>query len=210
MKAAAEPTEPKGAFDRACRDVVVLLRLESQRPLDAAEDGMLEDALGQIIDSLPRLLIVEAADGVETADVLQEALAKFLTAATRGMVDPAKSPAGYLMRIAVNVVRDLGRKSQVSGPMFGAPDEEFRHPLTDISPDEFEPLMNRIDSDSDIRHALERCTEDQTVLDVVAVWLDMAESNGAPPSQRDVAAQVGISKTAVAKALQRFGEALDA
>ncbi|GAB3812188.1 RNA polymerase sigma factor [Kribbella italica] len=194
--------ENAGRFASECREITLLLGSAESRILTADEEVRLESALRHVRSTLPNLLSWRGGDGLpDPEDTAQEALTAFLRVVKSGRVDAAKSPAGYLVTIALNVVRDHVRRG-VPIPL-GSP-EIVVSDSADV--DHAVGLIDRLVSADQVRKALKRAYElnDQTVIEVVHAWLNLAHDASEGPASRDVALVVGVSKSTVAKALARF------
>lgn len=196
-----QPTQ----FTSQCTVIVRMLR-DRDGDLETAHEETLASALRYVQSELPRLLSRRVTvEGADPEDIAQETLRRFLTAVGAGRVDPDGSPAGYLMTIAMNVVRDHLR---------GQPDPV---PLADFSPapetgvDQVAQLLDGLASADIVRKGLARARADgdHMILEVVSAWLDLAARLGSEPPSRAVAEEVGISKTTVANALARFKRYLE-
>ena len=185
--------------------VIVELLMKNKDQLDAGEETALAAALTSVRDELPSLLSGRMPAGHEPQDVAQDAIAKFLQAVGEGRVDPAGSPAGYLLRIAANLVRDSLRKGPVPDP-YPDLDLSYGRPGTDEDTDRLARLIDTLASAERVRAAIARAVVrgDTIAVEVVQAWLDQASVLGGEPPSRAVAEAVGVSKTTVANALQRF------
>ncbi|MFH8221581.1 sigma factor [Streptomyces sp. NPDC018057] len=199
-------------FTTDCATIARILREGDSEPLDAAEEVALADALRNVTGELPRLLSRRALGREDTRDLVQEALARFVAAATKGLVDPGRSPAGYLMRIAMNLVADGARSAPDPVPLADLGpvlDAGIALPAAaGAGPDAVARLIDSLGSRAAVREALARAHRagDHLVLEVVAAWLDLAAETGTVPGSRAVAERVGVSKTSVANALKRFAD----
>ncbi|MET9925465.1 MULTISPECIES: sigma factor [unclassified Streptomyces] len=197
-----DTTPQQNAFSSHCATIVRILRQQDDRGAPSpAEERDLAAALSHVTASLPRMLSARVREaGRDPQDVSQEALERFITAASTGRVDPDGSPAGYLMTIAMNVVRDALRSGPDPIPL------DSRAPAFDAEVNPVTKLLDELASADSVRRALAlaHAEGDQMVLDVIAAWLDLAHRNGMEPTSRAVAQEVGISKTTVANALLRF------
>lgn len=188
-------------FTADCATLARMLKVQdSGEALGSAREQALALALSSVTAALPRLLGQRVrATGQEPEDVAQEALERFVKAVYAGRVDPDRSPAGYLLTIAMNIARDGGR---------GPDTDPFGDavPVVETEIDQVTRLLNELASAETVRRALARAYDDgdHMVLEVVAAWLDLAHQTGKEPPSREVALKVGISKTTVANALARF------
>jgi DNA-directed RNA polymerase specialized sigma24 family protein len=196
----SETVPQPSRFTSQCTVIARMLR-DGDGDLEQAQEEALASALRHVQSELPRLLSRRVSvEGEDPEDIAQEALRRFLTAVAAGRVDPDGSPAGYLMTIAMNVVRDSLR---------GKPNPV---PIADFSPapeadvDQVTQLLDGLASADMVRKALARAHADgdQMILEVVSTWLDFAAQLGSAPPSRAVAEEVGISKSTVANALARF------
>lgn len=143
-------------------------------------------------------------DDVDRQEAADEAIARMAYAIAEGRVDTGKSPAGYLLVIARHVLvdryRESGRAAVVRGRL-GAENGD----------DAVVRLLDRLTTVDQVRAALRRAARrrDTTTVTVITTWLNLAAQHGRGPTSREVSAQVGVSKTAVAYALERFRGDLD-
>ncbi|MEV5438201.1 sigma-70 family RNA polymerase sigma factor [Streptomyces sp. NPDC052682] len=186
-------------FATDCATLTRLLKdQEGGKLLEPADEQALFSALSNVTATLPRLLGQRIRKiGREPEDIAQEALERFIKAVRAGRVDPDRSPAGYLLTVAMNVARDKERGPDTT-PF------EDAVPVLGTEIDQVTRMLDALASASTVRRALARASNDQMVLDVVAAWLDLAHRNGREPTSREVAVMVGISKTTVANVLARF------
>lgn len=196
-----ERDAPQTQFATDCTAIArILTRPDRQDPPSPEDEQVLNKALDSVMRTLPNLLdhrVRWADQGPE--DIAQVAIERFIKAVGRGLVDPDRSPAGYLLTIAMNVVRDDRRRPET----VALPDEQTTA-VDDV--DEIARLMDGLASRATVRQALELAREggDHTVLSVVAAWLDLAGTCGRAPTSREVALVAGVSKTTVNNALDRF------
>jgi DNA-directed RNA polymerase specialized sigma24 family protein len=183
----------------------VIARLLADHELDGLdpeeEEETLAAAMSYVIEQLPLLLSrrIKVEDR-DPQDIAQEALARFVRAAGAGRVHADHSPAGYLLTIAMNVVRDDIRAAFPTEVL----SEALPPPETDV--DHVSRLLDRLASADAVRRGLARAYEngDRMTLDVVRAWLDLAHRLGEAPPSRAVAEEVGVSKSTVANVLDRF------
>ncbi|MFC4327605.1 sigma factor [Streptomyces andamanensis] len=200
-------------FTTDCATIARILREGDSEPLDAAQETALADALRNVTGDLPRMLSHRAVpDGEDPRDFVQEVLARFVAAATKGLVDPGRSPSGYLLRIASNLMVDGVRSAPDPVPLADLGpvlDSGAALPAAaGTGPDAVARLIDSLGSRAAVREGLARAYRagDHLVLEVVAAWLDLAAETGAVPGSRAVAERVGVSKTSVANALKRFAD----
>jgi DNA-directed RNA polymerase specialized sigma24 family protein len=195
----------QSAFDNACIDVVNLLSRQGEGPLNTRDEDLLATSLTVIVDTLPRLLSGRVAGRPHDAqDVASEALARFVQAIAQGRVTPARSPAGYLLTIAINVIRDRHRKTPLPLPANDYVLESSAHNVDDV--EAVAQLLDGIASARQIRQAVARANAagDTQAIAVIEVWLNLAARDAAAPTTREVAVEVGLGKSTVAAILQRF------
>jgi DNA-directed RNA polymerase specialized sigma24 family protein len=212
----AEPTRAGRSaggtpFDRACFEAVRLLLIQQHKDLRPQDVDLLNTSLTTVVDMLPRLLLTRVDGGLYDAqDVAQDAMARFMRAVQVGQVSLELSPSGYLLTIAVNVIRDRRRR-----PPLPLPAMDFVLQTSNESHDGVEAVAKLLDamaSLDQIRAAIAYAGEvgDVTTLEVVTAWLDMAGASSAAPSTREVALVLGIGKSTVANALRRFASYVSA
>lgn len=200
-------TDETTTFTRDCATIVLLLRRQQRETLDAEDEKRLAAALLTVTQALPALMKVDTSGlGVERGDIAQEALKRFLTAVNAGKVDPDGAPAGYLLVTAINVARSMARKPPLPVPDLDAIDAN----VADV--DRYTELLDQLASGDSVREALRTAAarRDYTTVNVVGSWLDLAARLGTAPSSRQVATELGMSKTSVANALDRFRSYLPA
>jgi hypothetical protein len=188
-------------FTANCAMIARMLADRDRDALSPVEERALFAAISSVTAELPRLLHRRSQlGGRDPQDIAQEALERFVRMASVGRVNPEGSPAGYLMTIAMNIVRTDAR---------GAPEAI---PVADIAPageadtDKVTRLLDQMASADDVRRALARAYRkgDHMAIDVVRAWLDLAHRLGEEPTSRAVAVEVGVSKSTVANVLARF------
>jgi DNA-directed RNA polymerase specialized sigma24 family protein len=196
-----DPVPEPTRFAAQCGVIARLLTDHERDALGPGEEEALAAAMSYVTEQLPLLLSRRIkVENRDPQDVAQEALARFVRAAGAGRVHPDHSPAGYLLTIAMNVVRD-DIKSAVPTVSLS---EAFPARETDI--DHLSRLLDRLASADSVRRALALAYQngDRIALDVVRAWLDLAHQLGEAPSSRAVAEEVGVSKSTVANVLERF------
>jgi len=189
-------------FDALCRAVAHHVAVQNERDLDAHEERDLAHALTSVSESLPRLLTSRRGTYfLDPRDVAQEAIGLFVKAAASGRIRADRSPAGYLMRTASNLVITALRRP--APPLLLGDDDVVATP---ISADETVALIDRLASRDTVRAALLASAEagDHTTVAVIGAWLDQAAVEGREPSIRAVAALAGVSHTSVVRCLARF------
>lgn len=198
----ADPDPEPTRFTAECQVIARLMSDHKPGDLDPAEEDALATAMSYVLAALPRLLTPRVKNESQSPeDIAQEALAKFVTAAGAGQVNPGGSPAGYLLTIALNLLRDEARSARpVTLPLSDGV------PLPETGVDDLTRLLDRLASAESVRRALRRAFEngDRMALDVIRAWLDLAHQLGEEPPSRAVAEEVGISKSTVANVLERF------
>lgn len=198
-------------FATQCRILVELLAEQDDGQLDDDQEQALKAALSSVSAELPSLVDGRLPAGCEPEDVAQEAISRFVVAIGRRQVDATLSPAGYLLRTAANVIRDHGRRR--TPPTDPLPDLEvtYGRPGTERDADELSRLIDKLASAERVRRALAIAASrgETTVLAVIHEWLNQASVLGDAPPSRAVAEAVGVSKTSVANALQRFRTCLE-
>jgi len=192
-----EPTH----FAAQCGVIARLLADHERDALSPKEEEALAAAMSYVTEQLPLLLSPRIkVENQDPQDIAQEALARFVRAAGAGRVHFDHSPAGYLLTIAMNVVRD-----DIKGavPTLALTEALLAYE-TDV--DQVSRLLDRLASADSVRRGLARAYEngDRMALDVVRAWLDLAHRLGEPPPSRAVAEEVGVSKSTVANVLDRF------
>ncbi|MEZ0579263.1 RNA polymerase sigma factor [Nocardioides sp. MH1] len=199
------PPAGRSAFDTACSEVSMLLRLQQRTTLDSAQEADLARALTEVVRTLPRLISRRVAGHhQDTEDIAQEALTRYIRAVQQGHVSPLGSPSGYLLTIAANVVRDRHRKAPLPLPADDYILQSQAEQATDI--EQVTALLDAIASVEAIRTAIAAASDadDTLVLEVVEAWLNMAGRELAAPTVREVARALGIGKSTVANTLNRF------
>ena len=153
--------------------------------------------------------------GVHDAEeVVQDVMYRFLDPLHADQLDPLKNPGSYLLTAVRWAAVDQRRKEQRDRSLVTYDELESDRfaahgttsagsPLTD---DEAADLLVANENADWVRRTLAACREndDQTAYRVVVAILDEIQMTGAMPSQRAVAAKLGISHPTVGKALTRF------
>ena len=140
--------------------------------------------------------------GVEKrAEYAGEAVQRFLIAASQGRVrvDSAGEPAAYLRQTARNLALDEAKSPRARAePLNEAVAAEGDQALLRM----FDRAATRARIVQGIRRSWDEA--DGTSVRVMMEWIRLAESDGEAPSNRAVAASLGMSHTAVNDALERF------
>jgi DNA-directed RNA polymerase specialized sigma24 family protein len=196
-----DPVPEPTYFAAQCGVIARWLADNERDALDLEEEEALAAAMSHVTEHLPLLLSRRIkAENRDPQDIAQEALTRFIRAAGAGRVDPDHSPAGYLLTIAMNLMRD-----DIKGAIPTAVlTEALPGPEADV--DHVSRLLDRLASADSVRRGLARAYDkgDRMALDVVRAWLDLAHRLGEAPPSRAVAEEVGVSKSTVANVLDRF------
>ncbi|HXE98747.1 MAG TPA: sigma-70 family RNA polymerase sigma factor [Solirubrobacterales bacterium] len=165
-----------------------------------------EDDLRTVVDGLTRFLAgrFPSLSSADVADITSESLARLLEASKKDRIDPGRSAAPYLTRIAHNLaVSRLRQPTSVELP------EGVEPTLAD---DDLARLLDAHATHERLQAALGKAARagDHMLLRVVKAWLTLAEGNGVPPSSREVAGRLRISHTTVNEALARLRDYLPA
>ena len=177
------------SFETSLRELLEIPPSHDRRDLETVLGG-LERFLAIRFPTLP------ASDAAEIAS---ESLARLLVVNQEGRLDPARSPAPYLTRIAHNLAVSAMRRPTATNAEL----DEAQHALAD---DEIAALLDARASSEMIRGALVQAVRvgDHVLVRVVRVWLELAESQGSAPASREVAERLGLSHTTVGEALKRL------
>lgn len=135
----------------------------------------------------------------EAEDVVDEALTRFLTAATAGRIDSTRA-LPYLITIVQNELIDRRRKRR------NTVTEPFEdRPMTD---DAIARLVDSTATATILEAALALAARrgDHTCTRVINEWLREAEQQGSNPSSREVARRAGVSHVTVQHALHRLAD----
>jgi DNA-directed RNA polymerase specialized sigma24 family protein len=177
---------------------VAVVRLLEALQSEGPEAGNPDD-LTVVLDGLSRFLRVRfpTLSNADVADIADESLLRLLEASRAGRLDPARSPAPYLTRIAHNLA--VSRLRQPLGL-------ELEENLAEPDDDDLARLLDARATDERLKAALQRAAEagDHMVIRVARVWLDLAQVGRAAPPSRDVAERLGVSHTTVNEALARL------
>ena len=154
--------------------------------------------------------------GVHDAEeVVQDVMLKFLDSNHAVELDPEKNPGAYLLTAVRWAAVDQRRREQRerSHVTYDALESD-RFVLqgstslgsTTLTDDQAAELLVANENADWVRRALAACREngDQTAYRAVVTILDEIQMTGAMPSQRAVAAKLGVSHPTVGKALKRF------
>ena len=135
-------------------------------------------------------------------DVTQLVMVRYLKLGEEGKLDPHLNPGSYLLRAAqwtaLDYLRQQRQRREV--PLDPASFPETAHD------DEVSANLDHAATADTVRRALAIAREanDHTAYKVVVTFLDETDRTGSRPSNRAVAAQLDLSHTGVAKALDRF------
>jgi len=158
--------------------------------------GRVPDAT--IIEVVVRTLasMAKAAGASDPLDSSSEALIRFMDQARAGRIESSGAPGAYLARILHHVVVDELRGR--AGPI---------EPDIVAEDDETNEVLERLDQSaqvSSIIRALRAAGRDD-LLDLLRVWLTVADEGPAVPTVRQVAAAYGGSRSTVARMLSEIG-----
>jgi DNA-directed RNA polymerase specialized sigma24 family protein len=133
---------------------------------------------------------------LDAEDIADEAIARFLARVAGGAVDPAGSPAGYLLVIARNLA---ARHASESARLESDALSELPAP----SP------VPQVEDREQLRTAIDRLRRrgDHRAIRVLASWLDLADA-GEVPTARKVGDYADMSAMSVLRALRRTNEVL--
>lgn len=140
---------------------------------------------------------------VDVDDLSGTAVERFLTAIADGRVEAARNVRGYLFTIAHNTALDqLRRRPHDAVPV----DPRTATSWLDLQDDDVARTLDGVLGAAAVRSALEQASNngDRTAFLVVSHLYNAIERTGETPSHRQVASALGLSHTAVAKALVRF------
>jgi DNA-directed RNA polymerase specialized sigma24 family protein len=142
-------------------------------------------------------------DQSDVDDIAAEVIAKMFQLATEGKLSQVSSD-GYFYAMARNVALDRLRRMSIR-PLAAVPLGTLRDSLLS-GDDDVAATFDALATAQSVQRALKlaRTNDDQVAFKVVTVALDETERLGERPSNRAIASQLGISHTAVAKALARF------
>lgn len=149
-----------------------------------------------------RNYIVHHMQGIspeDLEDTIGDILLKWFRLARDDKIPSVASDA-YFLVIARHVALDRIRKPQLKDRSFG--DAE----LSTLPDDGVAASFDAIATAESIRWALSQAlaANDTTACQVVTIALNEIQQSGSVPSHRAIGSQLGISHTAVAKALSRF------
>lgn len=142
-------------------------------------------------------------DQSDVDDIAAEVIAKIFQLATEGKLSQVSSD-GYFYAMARNVALDRLRRMSIR-PVATVPLDMLRESLLS-GDDDVAATFDALATAQSVQRALKlaRTNDDQVAFTVVTVALDETERLGERPSNRALASKLGISHTAVAKALSRF------
>jgi DNA-directed RNA polymerase specialized sigma24 family protein len=187
------------AFDDAADRLATAAAHHDDASLTGSDLGTLMLGLERIVHaSAPSLTRSDAEEGAAAA------LALFVDAASRGLVDLERPAAPYLTTVARNVAYKRAR----SAVRETADDDPVRC-VENIGADEEDAVIALLDAYADralVQAGLSAAYEsgDYVLVRVVTVWLRLAEEMGDRPASRTVAAAAGVSHTTVQDTLERF------
>jgi DNA-directed RNA polymerase specialized sigma24 family protein len=141
----------------------------------------------------------------DVEEITAEAVAQLYHAAVRGLIDNHGNPTGYLLKITINLAR--ARLARTSREAVLTPT------LTDLvlTDDEAASRLDRVATADMVQRAMAaaRMDGDATAFKVGTYMLDAIQRTGTVPGSRHVGQALGISHTAVAKALARLRRYID-
>jgi DNA-directed RNA polymerase specialized sigma24 family protein len=186
----------QGAYSEFDEAVFALLdAVESRGEFGEAELRVVTLGLGRFLGAAYGSL-----DRDERADVLDESLVRFITAAKAGGVDRAQSPAAYLTRTAAHVAIDALRRRRHNDPTDNATEwGEEDASLGAV----VERLAGRDQVVRLMKLAIKRGEDD--LVRLMRAFLDIAES-GVTPTLRQLGERLGSSHTEVRRQLDRLAE----
>jgi DNA-directed RNA polymerase specialized sigma24 family protein len=137
-------------------------------------------------------------------DIASDVMLRFFQLQAEGRLDSTQNPASYLLRAAQWKGLDFLRRHQRDLQR-----EVLRDPALmpeTARDDEIAVALEENATVTRVRRALTRTREagDHTAYSVVTSVLDEIDRTGSRPSYRATAAELGLSHTAVGKALERF------
>jgi hypothetical protein len=214
------PDQPRGQAREQGPDgeAVVAVGRTSDQAVDIvhrliAGPGQVSQAdLSILLDTVRRYLHRSSPwlDPAQSEDVAMSALERLLEAARDHQVDPGRNVLGYLLRIARHTAATTARSGYQRHTLLA--------PANDVGSWQIagdDNVARHLDARADaqiVRDALASVYRDgdTTSFKVVSYLLDTLQRDGTLPSNRTVAAQLGLSHTGVAKALTRFAQIVTA
>lgn len=144
---------------------------------------------------------------IDTEAVAQEAVIRVFERMRAAPSEEIDYPGRFLRVVAKRLALDQMRTAWVQRTE-SMPTEALEIPSDD---DAIATLLVRETTAQLVTDALSAAAQrdDHSVVRCVAVWLDLAERRGEPPTTRDVAARTAMSHAGVGKALLRFREYLE-
>lgn len=168
------------------------------------DTAAVSSAAGKVADRLRRVL--ERGYGLSTGEAeetAQDVMLKVLELAHEpGALDEIANPPAFLMRLARNRAIDRLRRSSRE-------DVELSPELASAVPghdDAIAALLDATATAASVQDAMRAAdaAEDHSTLEIVRLWLDMADELDTSPTSREVADRAGVSHTSVNSALKRF------
>lgn len=139
----------------------------------------------------------------DAQDAANETIERLLSHRDRLAVLPADRLVPYAIRVVRNVHADRWRSRRRELPLSTHGEDQSREGASDD--DAVLSMLDRAASLETVRRVLLRlgAADDHGAVSVLLAWLDLAQRQGAPPTSREVGTAVGMSHTAVSRALKR-------
>ena len=142
-----------------------------------------------------------SAPSADLEDLVSDVYVRFHNMAQEGRLGGVENVAGFLVVMTRRAGMDAWRRSRREATPLTGEDLEHAVQLADET-DDFLALETIDEVASLLR--LVRSSDDSLAYRVVTYMLDEVQATGTVPSQRTVGEALGVSHTAVAKALQRL------
>ncbi|BFU46899.1 hypothetical protein [Krasilnikovia sp. MM14-A1004] len=139
--------------------------------------------------------------GADLDEIANDAVARLVESGRRGLVDEARNPAGYLVKIASNQAIAAIRRGQRTVPV------DTTHPgLLSMTDEQAAARLDEAATPDVIQQAmaLAYSRRDSTAIRVATHLLDQIQRTGKAPSNRACAQVLGLSHEGVGKALRRL------
>ena len=161
------------------------------------------ESLRAVSQVLMAWLAKRRLDPRDCEEVVADATNRLLIAVRAGRLDPSRPPGAWLRVVADNLALDMLRRHRPSATL---PEEGA---MADTREDDrIAALLDASAAAEDVSRAIREAAANGKfdLVRIVATWLDLAEATGEAPSNREVAARLGVSHMTVQRGLRAFAQ----